>query len=211
MRCGRITSCYSNGIESPHHRCRTGQSVAFARWRQHRPSCRGVVLKKKWGTHETRLRQRSLNNLSLHTFCTEIILHCVSVSNQLQQWTNFCTNFSPKKLGEWGTRPPCRKKWETPSPCVPAPLHPCSQRYATRSRSSAACSCRSISAAHARAQQQIRRTSLLLSVGGTYTRTDRRTDTRPLHRPCTTYYTDSVKVVGEKIALKRNETSNVSL
>ena len=23
------------------------------------------------------------------------MLHCVSVSNQLQQWTNFCTNFSP--------------------------------------------------------------------------------------------------------------------
>jgi len=24
----------------------------------------------------------------------------VSVSNQLQQWTNFCTNFSPKKWGD---------------------------------------------------------------------------------------------------------------
>jgi len=28
---------------------------------------RGVVLKKKWGTPETRLRQRFLNNLGLHT------------------------------------------------------------------------------------------------------------------------------------------------
>ena len=35
--------------------------------------------------------------------CTEIILHCVSVRNQLQQWTNLCTNFSPKK---WGRRRP---------------------------------------------------------------------------------------------------------
>ena len=38
------------------------------------------------------------------------MLHCVSVSNQLQQWTNFCTNFSPKNWGrEWGTRPPVEK------------------------------------------------------------------------------------------------------
>jgi len=66
---------------------------------------RGVVLKKKWGTPETRLTLRFLNNLGLHARCTEIILHCVSVSNQLQQWTNFCTNFSPKK---W-TRPPVEK------------------------------------------------------------------------------------------------------
>jgi len=81
----------------------------------------GVVLKKKWGTPETRLRQRFLNNLGLHTCCAEIILHCVSVSNQLQQWTNFCTNFSPK-MGQWGTRTPCRKKWgRTPYPRVPAP------------------------------------------------------------------------------------------
>jgi len=28
---------------------------------------RGVVLKKKWGTPETRLRQRFLNKLGLHT------------------------------------------------------------------------------------------------------------------------------------------------
>ena len=63
---------------------------------------------------ETRLRQTFFNNLGLHTCCTEMILHCVSVSNQLQQWTNFCTNFSPKK-------------WGTPSPLVPRPttsLHP---------------------------------------------------------------------------------------
>ena len=78
---------------------------------------RDVVLKKKWGTPETRLRQRFLNNLGLHTCCTEIILHCVSVSNQLQQWTNFCTNFNPKK---WGTRPPCR-----PCPITPLPVSIC--------------------------------------------------------------------------------------
>jgi len=52
----------------------------------------------------------------------EIILHCVSVSNQLQQCTNFCTNFSPKRWGEWGTRPPpCRKKWEDAASLPPHP------------------------------------------------------------------------------------------
>ena len=60
------------------------------------------------GTPETRLRQRFLNNLGLHTCCTDIILHYVSVSNQLQQWTNFCTNFSPKSGGV-GTRPLSKK------------------------------------------------------------------------------------------------------
>ena len=85
---------------------------------------RGVVLKKKWGTPETRLRQRFLNNLGLHACCTEIILHCASVSNQLQQWTNFGTNFSPKKVGEWGTRLPCRKKWGRTPPPRPRPTTP---------------------------------------------------------------------------------------
>jgi len=60
---------------------------------------------------------------------TEIILHCVSVSNQLQQWTNFCMNFNPKSGGV-GDASPCRKKWKTPSPGVPAPLHSC--YYASR-------------------------------------------------------------------------------
>jgi len=83
-------------------------------------STRGVVLKKKWGTPETRLRQRFLNSLGLHTCCTEIILHCVSVSNQLQQWTNFCTNFSPKK---WGTRPPVEKKWGDAAPSPASSPH----------------------------------------------------------------------------------------
>ena len=73
------------------------------------------------GTPETRLRQRFLNNLGLHACCTEIILHCASVSNQLQQWTNFGTNFSPKKVGEWGTRLPCRKKWGDAVPPRPHP------------------------------------------------------------------------------------------
>jgi len=48
-----------------------------------------------------------------------MILHCVSVSNQLQQWTNFCTNFSPKKWGEWGTRPPVKKSGGASSPASP--------------------------------------------------------------------------------------------
>ena len=65
-----------------------------------------------------------LNNLGLHTCCIEIILHCVSVSNQLQQWTNVCSNFSPKKWGV-GDASPCQKSEGTPSPLVPAPLHPC--------------------------------------------------------------------------------------
>jgi len=63
-----------------------------------------------------------LNNLGLHTCCTEIIVHCVSASNQLQQWTNVCTNFSPKKWGEWGTRPPVEKSGGgTPSPPASPP------------------------------------------------------------------------------------------
>ena len=69
----------------------------------------GCSPKKKWGTPETRLRQRFLNNSGLRTCCTEIILHCVSVSNQLQQWTNFCTNFSPKSGGSGGRVPPVEK------------------------------------------------------------------------------------------------------
>ena len=102
----------------------------------------GCSPKKEVGTPETRLRQRFLNSLGLHTrtlihvrkiatadlwscqaiqllvfgvsvadrsCCTEIILHCISVSNQLQHWTNVCTNFSPK-IREWGRRPPLSKK-----------------------------------------------------------------------------------------------------
>ena len=86
--------------------------------------CDGV--KQQGCSPETRLRQRFLNNLRLHPCCTDIILHGVSVSNQLQQWTNFCTNFSPKKWGS-GRRVPLSKKVGrgAPSPRVPAPLHPC--------------------------------------------------------------------------------------
>ena len=86
---------------------------------------RGVVLKKKWGTPETRLTLRFLNNLGLHTRCTEIILHCVSVSNQLQQWTNFCTNFSPKKWGS-GDASPLSKKVGDAVPACPCPTTPAS-------------------------------------------------------------------------------------
>jgi len=49
----------------------------------------------------------------------------VSVSNQLQQWTNFCTNFSPKKWGGLGDASPCRKKWGdavAPRPRATTPL-----------------------------------------------------------------------------------------
>jgi len=45
--------------------------------------------------------------------CTEIISHCVSVSNQLQQWTNFCTIFSPKSGRGVGDASP-----RVPAPCV---------------------------------------------------------------------------------------------
>ena len=75
--------------------------------------------KKKRGTPETRLRQIFLNNVGLHTCCTEIILHCVSVSNQLQQWTNFCTNFSPKSGGSGGRVPPVEKSGGRSPPASP--------------------------------------------------------------------------------------------
>jgi len=42
----------------------------------------------------------------------------------LQQWTNFCTNFSPKKWGSGGRVPPVEKV-EDAVPRVPAPQHPC--------------------------------------------------------------------------------------
>jgi len=42
------------------------------------------------------------------------------------------------------------------------------------------------------AQQQTRRTPLLLSIVGT----DRQTDARPFRRPCSSYYADSVNSTG---------------
>jgi len=45
----------------------------------------------------------------------------------LQQCTNFCTNFSPKKWGEWGTRPPVEKSGGTPSPASPPHYTPAVQ------------------------------------------------------------------------------------
>jgi len=53
---------------------------------------------------------------------TEIILHCVSISNQLQQWTNIRTNFSQKSGGSGGRVPPVEKSGEDAVPRVPAPL-----------------------------------------------------------------------------------------
>jgi len=81
-----------------------------------------VVLKKKWG----RLKQDlDISYIEYYVCCTEIILHYVSVSNQLQQWTNFCTNFSPE-VGEWGTRPPVEKVGDAvpPRPRPTTPLNP---------------------------------------------------------------------------------------
>jgi len=43
------------------------------------------------------------------------------------------------------------------------------------------------------AQQQTRRTPLLMLTGGTDRQTDERTDARPLHKPCSAYYAGSVK------------------
>jgi len=110
----------------------------------------GCIPKKEVGTRtpETRLKQRFFKRFrSTYTYtytrqknchsgslvlscdtATEIILHCVSVSNQLQQWTNFCTNFSPKSGGS-GDASPLSKKWGTPPPCFPAPLHPWQCNY----------------------------------------------------------------------------------
>ena len=106
----------------------------------------GCSPKKKCGTPETRLRQRFLNNLGLRIFglvlryscscssvwsrsililLTGIILHCVSVSNQLQQWTNFCTIFSPKSGRGVGDASPLSKKWRDAVPPCPRPLHTC--------------------------------------------------------------------------------------
>jgi len=47
---------------------------------------------------------------------------CLSVCSRSILILLYCTNFSPEKWGEWGTRPPCREKWGN---AVPAPLHPC--------------------------------------------------------------------------------------
>jgi len=81
-------------------------------------TARGVVLKRSGG----RLKQ---------DLDAKIILHCVSVSNQLQQRTNFCTNFSPKKwgsgdAGSGGRGPPNEKSGGRR---LSAPLHPCLLRY----------------------------------------------------------------------------------
>jgi len=45
----------------------------------------------------------------------------VSVSNQLQQWTNVCTNFSPKKWGGVGDATPLSKKSGGRRPCASPP------------------------------------------------------------------------------------------
>ena len=71
------------------------------------------------------LVKKIFNNLGLHTCCTEIILHCVSVSNQLLQWTNFCTNFSPKS-GEVMDASPLSKKVGDAVPPRPGPTTPLS-------------------------------------------------------------------------------------
>ena len=76
-----------------------------------------VVLKKKWG----RLKQDlDISYIEYYVCSTEIILHYVSVSNQLQQWTNFCTNFSPE-VGGMGDASPCRKSGGRRPPA--SPLH----------------------------------------------------------------------------------------
>jgi len=89
---------------------------------------RGVVLKRSGGTPETRL----LNNFGLYTRCAEIVLHGVSVSNQLQQWTNFCARISVQKSGGVGDAslqskkvgdavpPPPRTRPTTPPVYVPS-------------------------------------------------------------------------------------------
>jgi len=57
----------------------------------------------------------------------------------LQQWTNFCTNFSPKKWGEWGTCPPVEKIGGTPSPASRPHYTPVADGPARRAASRASC------------------------------------------------------------------------
>jgi len=49
------------------------------------------------------------------------------------------------------------------------------------------------------AQQQTRRTPLLLSIDGT----DGRTDARPLHRPGAAYYANSAKIIKQRFVMDR--------
>jgi len=95
---------------------------------------RGVVLKNKWGTPKTRLRQSFFKKQFRPTYtythtCQKnchsgsLLLSCDTATRVWVSVADRCTNLSPKKWGEWGTRPPSRKKWGTPSPRVPAPLH----------------------------------------------------------------------------------------
>jgi len=82
-------------------------------------------MKEVGGRLKQDLDKDFLNNLGLHTCCTEIILHCVSVSNQLQQWTDVCTNFS-QKSGVVGDASPLSKKVGTLSFASPphyTPVH----------------------------------------------------------------------------------------
>jgi len=90
--------------------------------------------KEVGGTPETRLTQRFFNNLGLHTCRTKIILHCVSVSNQSQQWTNFCTNFSPTKWGSVGDASPLSKKVGEAVPTRLRPTTPLIQEKKTPHR-----------------------------------------------------------------------------
>jgi len=59
---------------------------------------------------------------------------------------------------------------------------------------------RSVSAADARAQQQTRRPQLLLSID---VGTDRRNDTRPLHRSFSTYYMRAASVLARLMKIHR--------
>jgi len=92
---------------------------------------RGVVLKRSGGTPETTVRLRFLKNLGLHT---RILIHVRKIATAdlwscpaiglpysyscLSACSRSMHEFQTKNVGEWGTRPPCRKKWGR---CPPRP------------------------------------------------------------------------------------------
>jgi len=94
-------------------------------------------------THTSEKLPQHIFDLVLRYSYSCLSLCSRSVSNQWQQWANFCTTFSPKSGGV-GTRPPCRKKWgdAVPPPHytpelqqnVVEPLHLPTQQRATRMR-----------------------------------------------------------------------------
>jgi len=80
---------------------------------------------KKWGTPETRLRQRFTVTQNINSAVLKLsytAFQCVTSCNSGLTFARI----SVQKWGEWRTRPPCRKKWgwdAVPTrPCPTTPL-----------------------------------------------------------------------------------------